>query len=303
MPEHPLPNLIIAGVTKAGTTSLFNYLAQHPEICPSDVKETRYFDPLRFGEPLQPIENYAAHFRHWKGERYAVEATPTYFYGGQRIASAIREALPQGRVLVSLRSPSDRCWSYYRFEKSRGRLPEDMNFEAYLDRCEQLRAQGVDRLRQNRAFSGLVGGCYANWMGDWAAELGDRLKVIYFDDLSSDASAIVEEICSWLDIDVGVVKQFDLVVENKTVQVRSKAAQQVALAVNRRAEGFFRRHPTMKRRLRGMYYTANREPTELTVSETAARRLAEFYRPCDARLASQLETMGVPRPPWLPTPH
>ncbi len=44
-----VPNLVIVGVVKSGTTSLFNYLSQHPDICPSDVKETRYFDPLRFG--------------------------------------------------------------------------------------------------------------------------------------------------------------------------------------------------------------------------------------------------------------
>jgi hypothetical protein len=301
MREDRLPNLLIAGVAKAGTTSLFNYLAQHPEICPSGVKETRYFEPLRFGEALPPIETYAAHFRHWQGERYALEATPTYFYGGRRIASAIRETLPQVRVLVILRNPSDRCWSDFRFEQSRGRVPADMDFDTYLDRCETLRAQGIDRRRENRSFTGLVDGCYVNWLGDWSAELGDRLKVIYFDDLSSDASASVTEICSWLGLDGGVVDQFDLAVENKTEPVRSQAVQQLALAVNRRAEGFFRRHPTMKRRLRAVYYLANREPAGLTMSASAARRMAEFYEPCDARLASLMETMGVAPPPWLTT--
>jgi len=299
LPEDRLPNLLIAGVAKAGTTSLFNYLAQHPAICPSDVKETRYFEPLRYGEALPPIEDYAAHFRHRQGERYALEATPTYFYGGRRIAAAIREALPDVRVLVILRNPSDRCWSDFRFEQSRGRVPPDMDFDAYLDRCEELRAQGVERRYENRSFTGLIDGCYANWLEDWSVEMGDHLKVVYFDDLSSDAAAAVTEICSWLDLDGGVVGQFDLAVENRTEKVRSQAVQQMALAVNRRAESFFRRHPAMKRRLRSVYYLANREPAELTVSATAARRMAEFYQPCDARLASVLETMGAARPPWL----
>lgn len=299
MPELRLPNLVIAGVAKAGTTSLFNYLAQHPQICPSDVKETRYFDPLRFGEAVGPIETYAAHFRHWKLERYALEATPAYFYGGQPIASAIRAVLPEARVLVILRSPSDRCWSYFRFEKSRARIPEDMDFEAYLDRCLELRARQADGLRENRAFMGLIGGCYANWMGEWSSAMGERLKVVYFDALSSDTSATVMEICTWLGIEAGVVDQFDLAVENRTQQVRSRPAQRLALAVNRRAERFFRRHPPIKRRLRSMYYLANREPTELTVSETAARRMADFYRPYDARLVRHLEAMGAPPPPWV----
>jgi Sulfotransferase family len=248
---------------------------------------------------LPPIEAYAAHFRHWQGERYALEATPTYFYGGRRVAAAIRETLPDVRVLVILRNPSDRCWSDFRFEQSRGRVPPDMDFDAYLDRCETLRAQGVERRYANRSFTGLVDGCYANWLEDWSVEMGDRLKVVYFDDLSSDAAGTVTEICSWLDLDGGVVDQFDLAVENRTEKVRSQAVQQMALAVNRRAEAFFRRHPAMKRRLRAVYYLANREPAELTVPATAARRMAEFYEPCDARLASVLATMGVARPPWL----
>src|SRR4051794_41003093 len=67
-PEQ-LPNLIIAGVSKGGTTSLFRYLAQHPDICPSPIKELRYFEPLRYGEPLTPIESCARHFEHCTGQR------------------------------------------------------------------------------------------------------------------------------------------------------------------------------------------------------------------------------------------
>jgi hypothetical protein len=299
MPECRLPNLVIAGVAKAGTTSLFNYLAQHPDICPSDVKETRYFDALRFGGALAPVDTYAAHFRHWVDERYAVEATPAYFYGGRPIASAIRSTLPEARVLVILREPADRCWSYFRFEKSRARIPEDMDLESYLDRCVELRAQGVDRLRENRAYLGLTGGCYSDWMGEWSAEFGDRLKVLYFDDLSRDARGTVQDICSWLGIDDGVVDRFDMAIDNRTVQVRSDLAQRLALAVNRRAEGVFRRHPTTKRRLRSLYYAVNREPAELTFSEAAARRMADFYEPYDLTLAAQLAAMGAPRPPWV----
>jgi hypothetical protein len=301
--EPRLPNLVIAGVPKAGTTSLFNYLAQHPDICPSDVKETRYFEPLRYGDELPPIEDYAAHFRHQQGERYALEATPTYFYGGRRVASAVRETLPQVRVLVVLRNPSDRCWSDFRFEQSRGRIPAEMDFDAYLDRCETLRARGLERRYENRSFTGLIDGCYADWLEDWYAELADRLQVVWFDDLSTDASATVAGICSWLDLDAGVVDRFDLAVENKTEQVRSQAVQQVALAVNRRAENFFRGHPAVKRRLRAVYYLANREPAELTMSPGAARRMAEFYGPCDARLASLARTMGIAPPPWLAGAH
>src|SRR4051812_35809281 len=69
------PNLLIAGVSRAGTTSMFHYLGQHSEICTSDVKELRYFTPLRYGEPLAPVDTYTGHFQGCLGRRYALEAT------------------------------------------------------------------------------------------------------------------------------------------------------------------------------------------------------------------------------------
>ena len=53
-----LPNLVIVGVGKAGTTSLFHYLRQHPDICGSDIKELRFLNPLRRGEPLAPLARF-----------------------------------------------------------------------------------------------------------------------------------------------------------------------------------------------------------------------------------------------------
>ena len=50
-----LPNLVVIGVSKAGTTSLFEYLGRHRDVGLSDLKELRYFTPLRYGEPLERL--------------------------------------------------------------------------------------------------------------------------------------------------------------------------------------------------------------------------------------------------------
>ena len=73
---------------------------------------------------------------------------------------------PGVRVLVSLRSPVERCWSWYRFNRARLRLPEDLSFDAYLDRCEELHRAGVDGNLQHQPFWGLGGGCYDTWFDD-----------------------------------------------------------------------------------------------------------------------------------------
>src|SRR5205809_803028 len=86
-----LANLVVIGVSKAGTTSLFESLGTHPDIGLSDHKELRYFTPLRYGQPLAPLASYSEHFRDCVEERYAVEATPGYFYGGRPLARTLRE--------------------------------------------------------------------------------------------------------------------------------------------------------------------------------------------------------------------
>jgi Sulfotransferase domain len=294
------PNLIIAGVTKAGTTSLFNYLGQHPDIGTSDLKEVRYFMPLRYGEPLAPLSTYTRHFRSCLTERFAMEATPGYFYGGAALARGILETCPDVRVVVSLRSPPERCWSWYSFVKSRVRIPKDMTFETYLDVCEELRRAGTDGQVVNQPFWGIGGGCYAEWYDAWADLFGDRLRVVFFEDLRRDPREVVTSLCRWLGLDLAPVDGFMFPVENKTEQYRSKGLQRAALELNRRSEIFFRRHATLKRALRAAYYTANRPPERDRMSAEARTRLDAFYAPLNEELALRLARRGLSLPPsWV----
>jgi hypothetical protein len=294
-----LPNLLIAGVSKAGTTSLFRYLAQHPDVCASDVKELRYFSALRYGEPLAPTEDYARHFASCRGERYRMEATPGYYAGGRLVAEAVESLLSETRVVVSFRDPVQRCWSWYRFVRSTARIPKDMTFEQYVDRCEQLRRDGVDGTRENQPFWGLSGGCYDSWFEDWRDVFGPRLRIEFFDDVIRRPQSVVEGIAAWLGIDTAVCADFRYTVENKTVQYKNKGLQKVALSVNRRSEQFFAAHPAAKRRLRGMYYRVNSDPSEERLSEEVRDRLAEFYSGHNERFAAMLIAAGSDVPEWL----
>jgi hypothetical protein len=298
-PEH-LPNLIIAGVSKGGTTSLFRYLAQHPDIFPSPIKELRYFEPLRYGEPLAPIESYARHFEPCTGQRYRMEATPSYFGGGRPVATAIRDRLDDARVLVCLREPVQRCWSWYQFVRGRGRIPKTMGFESYLDICEDLHAAGTDGRRENQPFSGLLGGCYDEWLEDWQELFGERLHILFFDDLVADPHSAVVETLQWLEIDERAAAEFRYTVENRSVQYRSRPVLAAALFVNRRAESFFARHGGVKRVLRSAYQVVNRDPAAEVLQPSARDRLASFYAPHNEGLAATLRSAGIDGlPAWL----
>lgn len=291
-----LPNLVVVGVSKAGTTSLFDYLGRHPDVGQSDVKELRYFTPLRYGDPLPPLSSYAQHFRHCADQRYAVEATPGYFYGGRSVARGLHETCGSVRVVLSLREPGDRCWSWFRFVKSRLRIPRELGFDDYLDRCQELHDAGVDGEVEHQPYWGLGGGCYAEWLDDWVEEFGPDLRVVFFDDLVQHPEVVMDGLFDWLELDGGQGATAALEASNKTEQYRNRAVQRLAVSVNRRGERFFRRHPRLKRGLRSGYYALNRaEPSE-SMSATARERLDEFYRPHNARLSDQLARLGLALP-------
>ena len=296
-----LPNLLIAGVSRSGTTSMFHYLGQHSDVGTSDVKELRYFMPLRYGEPLAPVDTYTGHFARCLGERYALEATPGYFYGGRALARGIREVCPPDtRVVVSLRSPIERCWSWFGFVKSRMRIPQELTFEDYVDRCHELHRAGTDGDIENQAFWGLGGGCYARWLDDWTDEFGDRFRLVFFEELASDPRSVVHDLCDWLDLDTDQVQGFAFEVDNKTTQYRHKRLQEIAVGINRRAEPFFHDHRRTKRLLRRGYYLVNRRRPEPGMTPAVRERLGEFYRPYDERLAEQLSRLGLRFPDsWI----
>jgi hypothetical protein len=293
--ERNLPNLFIVGVSRGGTTSLFEYLGQHPDVYTSDIKELRYFSALRYGEPLGDLDAYAAHFagsRH----RYSVEATPGYFYGGRPLARALLATCPGARAMVSLRSPEDRCWSWFQFVKSRTRIPRDMTFDGYLDRCEELHEAGEDGSIENQPYWGLGGGCYAEWLPAWIDELGQDFKILFFDDLKANPRSTMEDIYSWLALDIGAVNDSAMRVNNKAEQYRLRRLQKVALKINRSGEAFFHRHPEMKRSLRRAYYSVNKAPAEPPMSASAKARMEDFFKPHNALLAEQLTAVGMSLP-------
>ncbi len=295
-----LPNLIVAGVGKAGTTSLFWYLSQHREVCASKAKEIRYFTSLTEGDgSLPPVEEYANHFRHCGGGRYRLEASPQYFHGGRPIIDAMRELLGSPRVIVMFRDPVDRLWSTYRFMRSRmSKLPAGMTFERYVAACREVRDRREPLSSDNRLYWTIQGGFYAEYLGEWVEAFGDGLRVVFFEHLVVQPEMVVRDLCRWLGIDDGAAAGFTYSVENRTVQYRSKLLQRVALAAN--SERLLGGRRRLKDPLRRLYYALNRSPQDGRMSAEARRELEELFAPGNAALAEELRRLGYrDLPEWL----
>jgi hypothetical protein len=290
---------IIAGVNKAGTTSLFVSLSTHPDVAPSAVKETRFFLPARYGEPLPPAAEWDAYFADAGDRPVRLEATPSYFYGGAAVAEAMRTRLVDPHALVVLREPVSRAISFFTYQKIRLRFPADYPVTEYLAEADRLTDDDFQDAR-NEKYMAFRGGCYADFLPDWFDVLGtDHVRVLDFDALVHEQVTTLHDAAAWLGLDPGRFPAGALSSENRTTGFKSQGFQRVALAGNDKLERVLRRHPEVKRKLRAFYYRLNGRPTEEHIPNSVLEELAARYEEPNRRLAQLLDTAGIPLPGWL----
>ena len=118
MAEPPRVNFLIAGVQKGGTTALFDYLGDFPDIALSQVKEVHFFDDEGQDWARPDYGAYEARFPKPAG-RPCGEATPIYAYWPQSL-ERVATYNPRMRLILVLRDPVQRAWSHWRMEYARG---------------------------------------------------------------------------------------------------------------------------------------------------------------------------------------
>lgn len=301
MSKGRIADLVVAGVPKAGTGSLFAYLAQHPDVCASDLKETGYFNhynPQRHTGPVPPIEDYARHFARWSGERYALEATPTYSYGGRPVIQAIRTVLGRPKIIISLRDPAERLWSAYTFQRSVGNNVRIGSFEQYVAVLEQRHRDGIQPIPRD-GLHGLRIGFYADYLGNWFDEFGDDLRIVFLEDLRRDPRGRMASLYGWLGIDPVVAASLDVGPRKVTEHPRSTLLAAVARSVKRRSGRFL--PPTAQRQLHRAYAQLNKGG-ELTERFDPALRVhvEDLYRESNQVTAQMLAARGYrDLPEWL----
>ncbi|WP_420630011.1 sulfotransferase domain-containing protein [Candidatus Leptofilum sp.] len=297
----PLPNLIIAGVNKAATTSLYAYLATHADICASPIKEVQYFLPLRYGKKLSDIEAYSQHFSECSEQKYRLEATGGYFYGGYPVAEAIQATLADPKIILVFREPINRLFSFYKFKKSTLELPDSITFEEYIDQCQAL-PQEERKRRENNVYWGIEGGFYANYVEAWLNTFhDDNLKILFFEDIKKDTLGTLIELCHWLHLPhENFTNSLVFSTENKTVHYKNRFMQKAALTINWYGEKFWRTHPKIKRALRSTYYKFNGQAHTEQIAPDTRARLEALFHPHNQKLAHILrKKKDLTLPNWL----
>ncbi len=228
------PNFFIVGAAKAGTTSLYSYLRQHPEIfMPEDVKEPHYFAqvrPTRAQRYASPVfvsdrDSYLRLFREARGRRAIGEASPSYLWC-EEAPARIKAAVPEARIIVMLRDPIERAYSHYLMDFREGMQ--------HLPFFEALK-EDWHRAEKGWAVSNLYVelGCYAPQIDRYLRLFGeDRVHILFHDDLRRLAAGdrrVLADVLRFLDVDVAALERIDTTrIENGFAAPRSEWARRIA---------------------------------------------------------------------------
>jgi hypothetical protein len=147
-PLRGLPAVLIIGAQKSGTTSLFNYLVQHPDVLPPIRKEVHYFD----FHYLRGVKWYRGHFPYAHrlgGGSLTLDATP-YYLVHPLVPQRAARLLPQVKLIALLRNPVDRALSHYQHELRGGR--ESLSLAEALEKESERLAGEEERLRSEAGY-------------------------------------------------------------------------------------------------------------------------------------------------------
>ena len=196
MAEAPLVTFLIAGVQKGGTTALYDYLADYPDVALSRVKEVHFFDDETRDWARPDYDDYHAGFDA-PGGRPCGEATPIYLYWPQAL-ERICAYNPAMRLVVALRDPVERAWSHWRMEYARGWETEPF---AWCVRAGRARVDSPEAPGFHRVFSYVERGFYAAQLEQLFAIFSpEQVLLLRSEDLDRQPNHTLGRICRFLGV-------------------------------------------------------------------------------------------------------
>jgi hypothetical protein len=222
------PDFFIVGAPRCGTTALFEYLEQHPDIFGSSLKEPHFFGTDTLYPRRPAVEQYLAYFADASAEKRIGEGSTSYLFS-KLAAKEIHEFCPTARIIIMLRDPVETMYSvhsmvlYFRDEDI-----DDFEtaLEAEDDRKRGLRLPAKPHIIDYLYYREVVR--FAEQVKRYFDVCGrERVHVIIHDDLKRDTAGVYRETLEFLDVDASF--QANLRVVNANRGVRSTRFQDLVL--------------------------------------------------------------------------
>ena len=292
------PYLILGGTTRAATSALFAHLSLHPRVAPSRLKEPRFFldpdYPLETAFPFaRGLAAYEALFPA-RADALRLEATPDYLHT-PGTAARLAESLREVRVVFSLRDPSARLVSWYRYARAAARLPRGMTFDEYVAR-QRTHAGG------EQPFRALSQGRYADDLGRYLDVLGRaRVHVLFHEELVAEPAAVLRPLAEFAGLAYEPLAR-PFARENPALATKSPRLHRRYVRFAFHLRNVCATRPRLFSLLRGvhgrvkpLYARVNARAEEpLDPDPALAAWLTEYYAPSVQRLAGLVGRA----PPW-----
>jgi hypothetical protein len=287
------PNFFVVGAGRCGTTSLHQFLGQHPDVFVCGRKSPNHFaahvpqpaweTPVAramAGQWVADAGTYGSLFDGVTTEHAVGDVSPVYLQALD-VPRRIHHAHPGARIIAILRDPVERAHSHF-VGRQRDGIETSGSFE------ERVERELASPLPDEVAFGHVLGcGRYHHFLAPYVERFGrDRVKVVLHDDLVTDPLAVMKEIFTFLDVDPGFAP--DLTARlNRTGVIRHRPARVVWTRSVRVRTALRPLLPERLRRSVGRRFLADIEKPVL--DPELRRRLVEVFRDDIAALEGLLD--------------
>ncbi|MGH7963931.1 MAG: sulfotransferase domain-containing protein [Candidatus Binatia bacterium] len=208
-----LPDFIIIGAQRCGTTSLHRYLTEHPCIAPAFRKEVHFFDknfpkgPAWYREHF-PSRLYKHYLKKVHGREMITGEASVYYMFHPLPAERVAQLLPRVKLIALLRNPVDRAYSHYHHEARKGR--ETLPFEEAVEKEQErlggerekiLASDGKYESFPYRRYSYLARGAYAEQLQQWLRWFPvEQILLLRSEDFNRDPATVLAHTLRFLGV-------------------------------------------------------------------------------------------------------
>lgn len=210
-----LPNTLLIGVQKAGTTSLYDWISQHPDIYgPSTVKDFHFFlNDVHYNKGISWLSSF---FKDYNKEKIVLQGAVNYIYFSHVADRISKELSSDIKFLLILRNPAKRAWSAYQYFHKNG--SENADFRTALDRELNYPYTGVV---EKAHFDYIGHGYYFEQISSYLKYFKpEQFKILFYEEIMTDKSNAVRNVFDFLGVDAGFQPKFSKL--NLTGKARSR---------------------------------------------------------------------------------
>lgn len=180
-----LPSFLVIGPSKCGTTSIYHYLKQHPEVYLPRIKEINFF--AYHGQKgrywAKTLDEYRGYFKAARYEKALGEVTP-YYFASTGTAARIYDVIPNARIITILRNPIDRAYSHYNM---------------YVRSGKEKRSAGEALLDETSLYT-RVGFYYRNLNEYFKLFDKKNIKVFFYEQLVNSTQKLLKDLFGFIGV-------------------------------------------------------------------------------------------------------